>query len=544
MTFLLDAQREKPVAIFMMDDTTPLQDYSPFARTATTSGGTPTQHSALCKGAAWAPVFTNTVVANYANTPVFIQNFETNSFSLECWLRVVNTTSSGDQKVLSHTDAYDGLVINGTVVKFITKYTTAPDSICSFDLQSSHAAHVVGIHSETKNSLYVNGVLVDEDPLSDVQQADTFLSSATGMISGTTAASQSIALNGVSMYSSALSGDVILRHFNMGRDLPQVNDVIASYAGDYFQVSVPNMDIFLDQTISTLDDWNLGFFDNAAVIKETLVPTFDDSGTSVAGSWHKSIVLDITGVTSIYGVQFDWDGNGATVAVSLDGTTWENVTRGINCTTITPATDPTDKVLQIRVSFPGSILSDTSYVDNLSIVGFVSSTTLTMAGRNAVMTSAHPEREHQFTEYSDQQGMEIQSGGTLVISADTLDSTVARTLEVLVCRKGTNPTFSMSGTAYNNGVSGSTTLVDGQWTLLHIVAGSDVSGTITITGPCQIGYVGIYPVALTSTQVASIYAQYVGTDAPLLSDSAIISMTELTNASKIYSQDWAITASG
>lgn len=86
MTFVLDALREKPVALFAGDSTSPFQDYSSNGATATFSGGTPVQHAALMKGVAYAPVFNNTVTATWA-CPVFQKGQESRPFSMETWLR-------------------------------------------------------------------------------------------------------------------------------------------------------------------------------------------------------------------------------------------------------------------------------------------------------------------------------------------------------------------------------------------------------------------------------------------------------------------------
>lgn len=457
---------------------------------------------------------------------------------------VLTLNPYGPQAVLSHETFLDGLTLDGTVARFTTKYKNSPDATCSYDLQTISAAHVVGVHSESKNSLYVNGVLVDEFALTTAQQADSYMSPATTVGTGMSNSNQSVAVNGVAFYSRALSADAVARHFTTGRTLPQPVDIVPAYAGDYIPLSLGNSNLFLDQWTQTADDWNLGVYDNTAVYKDQLVPTADSTGVSVAGAWYKSVGLESSNATTVYGVQLSWDGVGATVQVSLDGVTWETVTRGKNCTTVPAGTTTSGKVLQIRITFPGGTLNDESYVDNLNVVGLTTAASLEIAGRTITSTLAHPEREHDFAEYSDHYGIEIDAGGTVVISADALGASVARTLEVFIKRQGANPTLSMTGTNYINGATGSATLIDGQWALMHIVAGADVTGTITINGPCQVGYVGIYDTALSAGTIAAIYSDYVGTDAPRVADASVISVAESTNAANIYQHDWSIAASG
>lgn len=452
--------------------------------------------------------------------------------------------SNSDQQVLSHSGTYDGLTVNGTVVSFKTKYVASPDSVCSYDLQQIRACHAVGVHSASKDSLYIDGALVAENNLTAQQVADQFVSAGTTLVTGTTISSQQVAVNGVGFYAVALTADVIGRHFSMGRRLPAPKDVVPALGGDYVPVSLSNSVLFLDQWIQTAEDWNQGMFDNTAVYKDQLVPTADSTGVSVAGVWNKSISLDSANSSTIYGVQLNWSGVGATVQVSLDGTTWETVTKGVNCTTVPAGTSTANQVLQIRITFAGGTINDLSYVDNLNIVGITSATSLVIGGRTTTPTLAYPERDYPFTEYHDNYGTQIDSGGTLVISADTLGSTVARTLEVLIKSRGGTPTISMTGTNYVNGAAATPTFPSGQWVLWHIVAAADVAGSITINGPCQIGYVGIYGTALSAGTIAGIYSEYVGTDAPRFADASVIGVSESPTAANIYQHDWAISASG
>lgn len=542
MTFVLDTLREKPLVLLQMDDTSPLQDYSGYNATATISGGTPPSHPGLCKGATYAPVFSSTITAATAST-VFKQGYEKDPFALAAWVRVVNPSGNSEQKILSNSGQYDGLTINGNVVAFTTKFSTAPEARCSYDLQQERAVYAVGVHTETKNSLYVNGVLVSEVTLTEAQQADTFTATSANLSTGTTLGNQKIAVNGLAIFGSALTGETILRQYNAGLAVLDTEEITASFNGDHLNMSLSNADVFLDQWWSTAEDWNAAKLDNVSVINDQLVPQFNGT-VSVAGRWYDSFDITGSGGTSINGVQFNWDGEGATVEVSLDGTSWETVSRGVNVTTIPPGFNPTNKELQIRVSFPGGITNDTSYMDNLNAVGLKTGVMVVQAGRTITLTSAYAERDYPHLQYHDNWGTEIPSGATAVISADALEATVARTIGLWIKRKGTNPTLSMTGITYQNGAAATATLVDDQWTLMHVVAAADVTGTITINGPAQVGAVAIYDTALSAAQVASIYANHMGTERVQAGDNSVLQITEPVNAATIYAHDWSITAAG
>jgi hypothetical protein len=459
MTFMLDAQQDKPQGLYNMDDTSPLQDYSAYNRTATISGGTPTQSAGLMKGAAWAPVFTSAITAAFASGGIFSKNFENVSFTLAGWYRTV-ASDSNEQQLLGNSGQMDGLTIKGTVVSFVTKFTSTGECRASFDLQLPQAFSVWGVHTDTKNILYVNGKVVAESVITSAQQGDTYASTSSNLICGTTSGSAKVAANGIAYYPYALTPEVIARQHETGRRAPEPQDVVLMNFGDYIPLDLSNNALFLDQWIDTAEEWDHGLHDNTDVVDDQLVPTQDASGTSVASRWYYSFDLAATSNNpTVYGVQLDWDGIGSVVAVSLDGTTWENVSRGVNCATIPAGTTTTGKVLQIRVTFAGGILNDTSYMKSLNIVGMRQAASMVTSGRTITPTGAWPERNHNFLEYHENSGIMVPASATVLVSADTLGGSVTRSIELLIKRNGTNPTLSMTGTNYINGAAGSATLL-------------------------------------------------------------------------------------
>lgn len=544
MTFVLNALSNKPYGLYQLDDTSPLQDYSPFNRTATITGGTPTQSAGLSKGCAWAPVFTSTITAAFDDGGIFVRGYEEQPFTLSGWFRAV-ASDTNEQQLLGNSGQLDGLTIKGTVVSFVTKFATTGECRASYDLQVPRAFSVWGVHTDTKNSLFVNGELVAETVITQAQAADLFVTTSANLICGTTAGTAKVAANNIAYYPYALTAETIAEQHRVGRDLPQPEDVVLMNFGDYIPLDLSNNNLALDQWIQTKEQWDTGLHDNTAVVDDVLVPTQDASGTSVASRWYKAISLDAANSATVYGLLLDWDGVGPTVDISLDGTTWETMTRGVlSSSTVPSGTTTSGKVLQVRVTFAGGVLNDISYMDNLNIVLLKQAASMVAYGRTITVSGAMPQRDYLFTEYNEKYGAKVNSGGTVVISADALGASVTRSIELLIKRNGTNPTVSLTGTNYINGAAGSATLPDGQWVLWHIVLAADSSAAITINGPCQVGYVGVYDYALTAGQVAGIYADYVGTDAPRFADASVISVSESTTAATIYQHDWAITSSG
>lgn len=455
-------------------------------------------------------------------------------------------TSSSEQQILGNTGQYDGLVIDGTSVSFVTKYTSTGEARAVYDLENVRACHLVGVHTSDKNLLYVDGVLAAETTISDVQQADTFISSDGKLYSGQTLSSKSIMLNCVGIYTYALDAASILSHFNEARGIPSEEEVPAFYSGDRLGLTLDHANVFLDSLWNSATDWNTGIFSNTVVVNDQLTPQFD-SGISLAGTWMSVFPLSVASTATIYGVMADWGGYGAVVELSLDGTTWETMVRGGKMTTLTEGLDPTGKQLFIRVSFTGGVADDDSYIDNLRIVGFADGVLSEVAERTATLTGAAPRYDKLPLQLDDTWGATVNSGGTVVISADTSDELAPiRTVEVWVKpTSSTMPTLSAAGTSYFNG-SATGSLRVGEWTLWHVVLSADLAGSLTITGPAQIGQITVYPTALTATNIADIYASYTcsGSEIIPVTDADTLTMIEPAGAANIYAYDWSITGAG
>lgn len=527
------------MGLFQLDDTSPFQDYSGYNRVATISG-TPATHASLVRGASYSQIFSSTTTAVFAS-PVFKQGYEDDAFALSAWVLPIGPVS--EQQILGNPGQMDGLLINGTVVSMVTKYTTAPEARCSFDIQQRRAVFAFGVHTETKNSLYINGELVAEVELTEQQQADTFASTSANLSCGSTVGSQRIAVNAIAYYSSVPDGVDILRQYETGTELSDDEEVVSSFGGTHIPLSLNNADIFIDQWWETDEDWYAASMYNVIVQDESLMPQVEGN-TSLPGYWLDSFILSAAEVTSIYGVSLNWDGEGATVEVSLDGTTWETAQRGVNVAMIPPGFDPTNKELQIRVSFPGGIVDDKSFLDGLNVVGLLSASNQPVGGRTVTYNNAFPERDYRPLAFHNNWGVEIGSGGSVTISADAVEAIPARTIEMWIRRSGTNPTVSISGTTYQNGVLSTATLDDGEWTLMHIVAAADVTGDIVISGPAQVGYVGIYESALSADEILDIYDAYVGRNNWRVNDNSVVAVSDNANNASIYAYDWSIQSAG
>lgn len=539
MSFLLTALADRPQALYMMDDTTPFQDYSGYNRNATASA-TPVRYLPLVRGTTFSQYFSSTVVGTFAS-PVFAQGQELNSFTLEAWL-FPSIMAADYQQLLGNLNQMDGLVIFSTAVHFVTKYADGSEARVSYELGDQRRAYVVAVHTSEKNALYVDGELVDEIAITDAQRASQYSSAATDLTSGTTASAQRTALGGIGIYDYALTGNTIAQHYEAGL---MEDDAVTQFNGDIIPLSIETADVFLDQSWNDEDDWYEGRTINVKYANDRLTPQFSGN-VSMPGQWLTVVPIYVANTTSAYGMMFTWEGTGVTVEASNNGVGWETVVNGRRSTQMAVGTDPTGKQTQLRVTFAGGITNDTSYIKNLRVVCFRTNTTQQVAGRTVTYTNALPQYPRYPTEYRSDWGAWLQTAThTLTLSDDVVDATPIRSLGIWIKKTtSTNPVISVSGTQYINGVQSAATLVNGHWTLMHIVLAADHTGPVTITGPAQVGQIGVYSTALSAQDIADIAAAYFGNNVTRVTDASVVGVAESTNAAQIYAHDWTIQASG
>jgi hypothetical protein len=547
MSYLLSVLADKPLGFWMMDDTTPFQDYSGYGRTGVVNAGTPTTAASLVANAAFSQVFSNSNNAKF-DSPIYQQGYEKQAFSLEASFRVVDESgSTSAQKILSSASNYDGIYVNGTIITFSTKYLTAGECAASWDIQSKRNVHVVGVHTQDKNSLYVDGVLVAETAISDAQKIDSFVATDGKLWLGSSASAQKVMVNGLAIYGLPLSDDVVKAHFNAARRTILAQAIPGSFGGTRFPMSINLADTFMRTLWSNDSDWNIGVPSQVTIMNNRLQPQLI-AGVSVAGNWQSVLHLDC-GQTSVFGLSLDWDGYGVVVEASLDGTTWETAVRGMRLALIPVGFNPTDKDLFIKVSFPGGVADDPAYLDNLSATGFLTGKNPDVDGRTITFNApASQMKDAQPIEMRDDFGVRL-NGGSVVLGPDVADTPVpAYSINIWLKKlTGVDPTITLPGggtaTTYRNGVAGST-LNQGEWVMYTIVKSVAITTSITISGNVQIGQIELFNSQLTAQNVADLYASSVGVLALPVPETNVIGMSSPNPSTRLYDYAWSITSAG
>lgn len=525
-----------------MDDSSPLQDYSGYNRTATLSG-TLTKHVSLVAGAAYAPILSDTCTADFASN-VFKQGYERKAFSLSAVFKPLPGT--GSSQILGNTGQMDGLVVTGTLIEFVVKFATADPAVCSYDMQSSKVAFAIGVYTGSKILLYVNEELVDSFTLTEEQKADTFATTTSNLSSGDQTGTQAIAVNAVSFYGYALAASSIQRQYAMATSIPDLDSISEVYDGETISLDFDFAKVVIENTWDTESEWRAGTLSNTVVMNDELVPQFNGD-FSIPGYWYDSISLDALAVSTVYGVVIDWNGLGVAVDVSLDGTTWTSVTRGQKISIVTETFSTTNKVILVRASFVGGIEDDESYLGFLHLVVLSSGVGNEHNGRTVTYTAANPNTLAEPYQFDDSYSAFINTGGSITISPDSSpDATPIRTIELWV--KPSAPfstTFGLtSNAAYKNGAVSTTTLTSNRWIVYHLVVNETVTTPLVINVAGNIARMVVYPTQLSAQNVSDIYSAYFKTNALRVTDANTITVSETSTAVDIYAYDWAITGSG
>ncbi|QNN98292.1 hypothetical protein SEA_LILMARTIN_42 [Streptomyces phage LilMartin] len=580
MSYQLQVLADNPFSYWKLDETGPaFPDSAGSMRTADLVG-TIVRHPALVTGSGNALVLSNTNHLDM-DDPVFNKGYELRQFSLEAWVKPVNIT--GEVSVMSHSSSYDGLTITPTHIYFRTKYLTAGTCEVSYEYETGKSFHVVGVHTNAKNSLYVDGNLVAETDLTEDQQNDAYEFLTTDLIGGQSATASTIALDAPAIYSSSISSDAIKKHYSFGVDVDTSEGIAGFHNATFWNFSDEKRNVAAVKEWTLEADWKTGVLTDVAVANDSIVPSYTQSesevvedglivpvytNTSLPGVWQSSIALGEVPETTLADMKITWLGEGDfTVEYSLDdGTTWKNPNLAP-----TETLDNTD-VIDVRITFDGGIVDDPSFVGSLSVVVYIDKTFLgSRVDREASMSGNGLASGEYFEpiEYADFNGIKLLSGAintTVDASYDgeeepgDLDITgfdmwvkpvagnILSGTGISVARSGDTITFSGLSTLVVNGVSvasGATVFNSDSW--YHISGIFSTAGNYALTVGVTntlVSQLSLITTALTLAGLQQLYAAYLGLPGLVVEDSSSVGIAEASPATNLYAHVWGITPAG
>jgi hypothetical protein len=401
----------------------------------------------------------------------------------------------------------------------------------------------VAIHTAAKNSLYVDGDLVDEVDITAAQQADTYLADGNTITGGGTTGTNLLAIGAVAVYREVMAEDDVDAHFEECVDNLSEFHVASGYGGTILPLTDEHTAPYSTRTFTTKADWEQGFKSGVIVEYDQVSPELRNA-ISVPSSWSIANPLP-QGMGTLYGVTLTWQGQNVTVDTSVDNVTWTPATKGVKVSTIPTGFDPTDKILYIRASFAGGIIDDPAYFDELIITTYIANTIPPVDGRTVTLTNTSMEHNEDIMDYDHNWGAELVNG-TLTIAAPSTGSFAPKTIEIWAKKLGAASfTDNITGTtaSYTNGTTLQAYQND-EWQLRTYVINGGFSGAITFTGTGQIGSVVLYPYAKTAAEVLETYRAYVGRPVLTLPTQGAIALTQLTAFIDAYEYEWSMESAG
>jgi hypothetical protein len=287
------------------------------------------------------------------------------------------------------------------------------------------------------------------------------------------------------------------------------------------------------------------------VVDEELRPEISD-GVSLGGEWTYNIFLANAGDDAIAGINFDWDGQGLIIEVSLDGSTWEEVEQGVNVGLIPFGFDPTDTNLYLRVTFEDGSTEDDQYLDYIHVIG-VRTQSQNIYG-HVVTIDGHRLRAHEPMEQHALWGVRLDTGDEITIASSTADDAEVHAVEIWMKDvDGDFPTTNLYTpaddiTVQNAVVTPKTDVYGkmepGAWYRVVFLMDDSFDSDIVITGPGQVGYVALYASPYTDgNKYNNQYFEYTGDVGLRQQDTDFIAVSENVSRTRFYAEDWTIQAS-
>lgn len=536
------AGEDYPKGLWILDGTTVHADYSGYGNSASSTAST--YGPALVGGASRSLIVSNTGVVLYPAL-AFEAGSEDHPFTLEATARPVVTGTVSEQQVIGREDMMDGLIINGTVVSFVTKYATTGEARASYDLGAIQAVHMVGVHTKESNVLYVNGEPVAEVEITPEQQADSYTGPSPALISGKSASANSLMINGVAVYDAPLPYEAVFAHYERVMEGATAEEIAVGWGGHLIEFTSGQVAPKYEIDYSLDEDWAQGGLFGVAYREDSVYPETAE-GVTVAGRWETAVPLNDAG-SNLYAANVKWAGTGFSVSTSRDGNTWAVAENGVNVSTINSTVNTSDSMLYVRVQFPAGLPPEEAVLESLTISVFSSGSIAEVAGRQILLSGASVEEDTDLKRYHNDWGVELRNGSITIKESTEEPKFAPKTIEVWARKEGgtfVDNLIGASPTVWRSNGGASSSYRTGEWQLRHYVFNAGFEGDIVFNGTGQIGHIILYTEALTNDNLKEIYDSYMGVPTASITSTQSLDIHEFPGEVDIYEYDWTIESSG
>jgi hypothetical protein len=538
-------------------------DYSGNLNHGAVSGISASKIMPLVAGGIYGTLISDETTISYEVPGLANKYYSDNSFSLEVWVKLPNTSSS-EVTILGDPFKDIGLFYqNGDIV--FKSYSNE----LRYKYSNNKAIHIVCTHNKNLISLYINGNKVSSLAIDNF----VFTNTSIDWITGPSLPNNYFVVDSVSFYRYILSNAKIAKHYIEGIKELDYSQIVYPDGGSLFSLNHSKIRPVARYYYPGTKLWSEVINENAVMSTDQTYITFakTNNAQSKTFSFTETIIVpsSLDAVTS----QIYWedDVDNILVQVSMDGTTWyncknnspipflnknEGVTSGLFYLKVTMSSSDTSKDLPVLRSLSLDLFSNNDFYSDNSSDRIYSTSDYGLSRYN-----------HPIISYNDYNGLRMYNGGGFNLDS----SNSVRSVELIftpatsgslqnVLFSSNSKIFEWSSTGvinksgisavYVNGVDHSSAtnvssfLTRGMPHHIVIVLSSAATSNIRFNynqngsvsgGPNLYSNIALYPDVLSSSQATNHYQLYTHQYVLEVSDTSLsITESDLGNDGTAY----------
>lgn len=434
-------------------------DYSGNLNNGTVSGISGSKIMPLVAGGIYGTLISDETTISYEVPGLANKYYSDNSFSLEIWVKLPNTSSS-EVTVLGDPFKDIGLFYqNGDIVFKV--YSNE----LRYKYSNNKAIHIVCTYTKNGLFLYINGNKVQSLSLDKF----IFTNTTTEWITGPSLPNNYFVVDSVSFYRYTLSDSKIAKHYIEGIKELDYSQIVYPDGGSLFSLNHSKMRPVARYYYPGTKLWSEVINENAVMSTDQSYITFAKTNTSGTKTFSFTETIIIPSSLDVVTSQISWedDVENIIVQVSQDGTSWQNcknnspipffnkndgITNGLVYLRVTMSSSDTSKDLPVLKSLSLDFFSNNDFYADNSSDRVYSSSDYGLSRYN-----------HPIISYNDYNGLRMFNGGGF-----NLDSNNSiRSIEMVF-------TPSISGSLQNVLFSSNSKIFE--WSTSGVINKSGISG--------------------------------------------------------------------
>lgn len=434
-------------------------DYSGNLNNGTVSGISGSKIMPLVAGGIYGTLISDETTISYEVPGLANKYYSDNSFSLEIWVKLPNTSSS-EVTVLGDPFKDIGLFYqNGDIVFKV--YSNE----LRYKYSNNKAIHIVCTYTKNGLFLYINGNKVQSLSLDKF----IFTNTTTEWITGPSLLNNYFVVDSVSFYRYTLSDSKIAKHYIEGIKELDYSQIVYPDGGSLFSLNHSKMRPVARYYYPGTKLWSEVINENAVMSTDQSYITFAKTNTSGTKTFSFTETIIIPSSLDVVTSQISWedDVENIIVQVSQDGTSWQNcknnspipffnkndgITNGLVYLRVTMSSSDTSKDLPVLKSLSLDFFSNNDFYADNSSDRVYSSSDYGLSRYN-----------HPIISYNDYNGLRMFNGGGF-----NLDSNNSiRSIEMVF-------TPSISGSLQNVLFSSNSKIFE--WSTSGVINKSGISG--------------------------------------------------------------------